>query len=161
MYEPKLISPKVKLEILYRIWGGERITHIAHDCGVSRQVIYIWKKRAEGALLRALKAKRRGPKVQNIAKNQAASYDQGKHETLLGEKVSTKRSNSLPTSKVSQSNNKMKMPERCPICGCEKIYKNGTYARQVSSDGHKRIDKAKKTQIIQRYICVWCKHSVS
>ena len=166
MSEVRYLPTKVKVEVLHRIWAGEKITHVASECGISRQVIYTWKRKAEEVLYQALEEKKRGPKPpRSSEKDQAERTHKKSNDPSLSQKRNHQKSPSRKSSillslsvnhkvnhKVNVGNGRR--PERCPVCGCEKIYKNGTYIRKVHSNGHKGIE------IVQRYICVWCKSSL-
>jgi len=155
----KSVSTQAKLKALYLIWAGEKIAQVARDCGISRQVIYTWKKKAEGALCEALEEKRRGPKVRSSPPKKEVQKDAGnfskpfKRIEQVQQEVKTPRENSNSHDTIQAPANEKK-PERCPICGCEKIYKNGTYIKKIQDNG------LKKRQVVQRYICVWCKSSL-
>ena len=160
--EVKCSPMQAKLDILCRVWAGEKIAEVARGCGISRQVIYVWKRKAESALYRSLKGKKRGPKVCD-APGVYQVQEIGKRTEALSrvfEKAHPKKR--VPQTHFSvfrpvnnhQRNTQEKRPQRCSVCGCEKIYKNGTYARKNQSNG------LKKRQVVQRYICIWCKSSI-
>ncbi|MBE0477661.1 helix-turn-helix domain-containing protein [Candidatus Aerophobetes bacterium] len=165
MGEFKSIPMQAKLEVLYRIWSGERVTRVAHECGVSRQVIYAWKRRAEGALSRALKEKRRGPRTQDSPQNQETEQRQRRTEEFSHslEKTQEGKENSYLSRafNIPQPGDNGKTPERCPACGCEKVYKNGTYIKKNQDNGQGKHNELKRMQVVQRYICAWCKNSLS
>lgn len=159
----KCLPTQVKLRALYRIWAGEKITRVARDCGISRQVIYIWKRKAEKALCRALKEKRRGPKICSLP--QRPEIEEAQNETeepfpeleKIQQEMETFQENSSSlgspdTFQIIRNNGRK--PQRCPVCGCEKVYKNGTYVRKTQNKRHIR------KRVVQRYICAWCKNSV-
>lgn len=163
MGKGKYLPKQEKLEVLYRIWAGEKITQVARDCGISRQVIYIWKRRAEIALYQALEEKRRGPKIQNLSPDHGVEQVQEGVENSSRKLEQTQQQmgtlqesyNSFNTSDTSKLNtDDEKKPQRCPVCGCEKIYKNGTYIRRTKDS------RWKKKRVVQRYICAWCKNSL-
>lgn len=160
----KSVSTQAKLRALYRIWAGEKIARVARDCGISRQVIYTWKKRAEVALLHALEEKRRGPKIHNSppengngeVKSDVENCSDGFAQSPQQNNTFQENlQNSNPHGKPHACSDDYEKPERCPVCGCGKIYKNGTYVKKLQDNG------VKKRHIVQRYICIWCKSSIS
>ncbi len=161
MSEAKRLQLQAKLGVLYRIWGGEKVTQVARDCGVSRQVVYNWKRKAEKVLYAALEKKKSSNILQLLEKNQTREI-QGKTKKSFSKhkitqrKTKTLRDNSIlpPAFSSSQRSNNGKRPKYCPACSCEKVYKNGTYIKKNQND------ELKKKEVVQRYICVWCKNSV-
>lgn len=164
MSEVKCLPPEVKVKALCRVWSGEKISQVANDVGVSRQAIYIWKKRAEEVLCEILKERKRGPrKVKGPPLGEDEKSEGGRRGKRSPHSFSQ---NSIPPASKSQvknsilseesvSRNNEKMPQMCPVCGCRKIYKNGTYIRKINNNG------TRKLQVVQRYICVWCKSSIT
>ena len=162
MSEAKRLRIQVKLRVLYRIWGGEKVTQVARDYGVSRQVVYTWKRKAERALYTALEKGKRSSKIFQLLEEDQIRETQEKTKRpslkhkITQRKTKTLRDNSIfiPTFSSSQHSNNGKRPKCCPECGFEKIYKNGTYIKKNQNDG------SGKKEVVQRYICVWCKSSV-
>ena len=148
MGEVKCLPLKVKVKVLHRIWAGEKVARVAHECGISRQVIYTWKRKAEKAIYGALEEKRRGPKLHSLSGSRKT------HQSQEKKKEPSRSPNSISTHRInsSQKNNGEKRVERCPVCGCEKIYRNGTYIKKNQNNG-------RREEVVQRYICVWCKNS--
>ncbi|MBC7190394.1 helix-turn-helix domain-containing protein [Candidatus Aerophobetes bacterium] len=162
MSEAKCLPPEVKVKVLCRVWSGEKISQVANDVGVSRQAIYTWKKRAEEVLCEILKERKRGPrrvKGPPLRDEKPEGSRKGKKTPHFSSQdsippVSKSWTKNSILSEESVSRNNGEMPQVCPICGCRKIYKNGTYLRKISNNG------TRKMQIVQRYICVWCKSSI-
>ena len=154
MSELKYFPKQVKIEVLYRIWAGERISEVAREQGISRQIIYTWKKKAELAVSQALEEKKKGPRFQKSSQRQESPEIQERKRELSRKagKTQWKVETLEKENTLSQDNNKR--PERCPVCGCQKIYKNGTYLKKNGGSS------SKVEQVIQRYICVWCKSPV-
>jgi len=154
MSELKYFPKQVKMEILHRIWAGERISEVARDWGISRQAIYTWKKRAELAVSQALEKKKRGPRFQKNLQEHESIEMQEKKENFSCELEKTQRKVEILKEENVSFHDDNKRPERCPVCGCQKIYKNGTYLKKNGGSN------SKTEQVIQRYICVWCKSPV-
>ena len=149
----KPISAQMKVEVLHRIWAGEKLARVARECGISRQVIYTWKRKADYAVFQALREKKRGPKVNRryragLDERALENVSPGRHDYQVAE-------SHLDLLKEGGNCQSEQRPERCPVCGCEKIYKNGTYSVKDRSSTRKQ-----QRRKIQRYICVWCKSSI-
>ena len=154
MNELRCFPKRVKIEAVFRVWAGQSVSEIARTYGTSRQIIYMWKKKAELAVSRAMEGKRRGPK----------SRKKKEPETSVKIKVTDRES--LPKTNKNKKRRipftggenfqplDNKRPSHCPVCGCQKIYKNGTYLKKNGTNNHK------KKEVVQRYICVWCKSPV-
>ena len=162
MSEAKRLRIQAKLRALYRIWGGEKVTQVARDYGVSRQVVYTWKRKAERALYTALEKGKRSSKIlQLLEEDQIRETQEKTRKPSLKHKIAQRKMKTLrdssifiPTFSGSQHSNNGKRPKCCPGCGFEKIYKNGTYIKKNQNNG------SRKKEVVQRYICVWCKSSV-
>lgn len=150
MSEVKCFPVQVKLKAVYRIWAGEKITEVARECGISRQVLYCWKRKAEMAVSQALEKRKRGPKFHEMPEDNRVVK---MREKVKVEKAQQKVKFRERMNKLPHSSNNNKRPQQCPVCGCEKIYKNGTYIKKNGNKNH-------LPQVIQRYICVWCKSPV-
>lgn len=149
-YFPK----QLKMEALYRIWAGEKITEVASDYGISRQIVYIWKRKAEIAVSRALEEKKRGPKFRKNSGGRKSTPFRDKKENFSREDEEDQGKIKISSDEKSKiSHQDEKRPTQCPSCGCQKIYKNGTYLK-------KNGNNSKTGEVIQRYICVWCKSPV-
>ena len=159
MGEMKCFSVQVKVRALHRVWSGEKIAEVAREYGVSRQMLYYWKRKAETAIFQALNESKRGPRVRETHQNSKLVRMQEKVKELSQVLQKTQQKVKLLErrgGKLSHTDNNSnnKRPERCPVCGCEKIYKNGTYIRKNKNADHNQ------EQVVQRYICVWCKNSI-
>lgn len=155
----KHLPVNLKVEAVHKIWSGEKITYVASKYGVSRQVVYIWKKKAEEALYQALKEKKKGPRLRSFSEENQKEKFRGKRKFFSLEDKKTHRerkpsANSHSSAHLLSPRTNGKRPEKCPVCGCEKIYKNGTYVKKIQDNGHVRLE------LVQRYICVWCKSSI-
>ena len=160
MGHTKAMSPQMKVKILHRIWAGEKVARVARECRISRQVIYTWKRKADRAISQALQEKKRGPKAQHRGKVEgegspprAFSLEHGSGLPLHGHNTGVDlAAATVPKAETRQDRER---PERCPVCGCEKIYRNGTYTVKNRSTAH-----GQQHRKVQRYICVWCKSSI-
>ncbi len=150
----KHFPKQVKIEALRRIWGGEKVTNVARDYGISRQMIYTWKKKAEVALFQALEEGRKGPKLQRKTQKPLAGkiHQEVRKLSVKVERIYRKIEAFEKENNLSEQNNKK--PQRCPICGCHKVYKNGTYIKKSGNNN------SKKGQVVQRYVCAWCKSTI-
>jgi len=125
----KPIPVERKIEVIYRLVKGEKVQPIAREAEVDRTSIYLWKERALSALREALEPHKRGPKFKKNPKDGEIEKLKGKLskiEGLLKEKEEQVRE---LKEKLNPSGEKIKSV-KCPYCGLEKVYKNGTYKRK-------------------------------
>jgi len=103
------IPVEKKIEAVYRIIKGKNIQPVAREAGVDRSSVYLWRERALASLKEALEPHKRGPKFKKDPKD--------KEIEKLKEKLEPpKKKERLP---------------KCPYCGFEKVYKNGSYKRKL------------------------------
>jgi len=159
----RYISIKEKVLIVCQVIAGEKIKLITNKHKVSRPSIYTWTQRSLGALEEALKLKRRGPKLRR------PKFD-AKDKVIKEQKEEIGKLRNIIEGKEKQIENlkgKMRLqkkgiphPSKCPYCGFEKIYKNGTY--KIKRE--KFLDELKKEEekeiIVQQFICPYCKSTV-
>ena len=138
----KSISVERKIQAVSRVVSGEKVQPVAKDVGVHRTSIYIWKERALSALEEALEPHKRGPKFKHYQKTSEENLREEKERQihLLKQKIEPQKDDSKPV--------------RCPNCGCEKVYRNGTY--KIEPKGFFDNLKTHKEELIQRFICPYC-----
>ncbi|MEA1964156.1 MAG: helix-turn-helix domain-containing protein [Candidatus Aerophobetes bacterium] len=159
----RFISIKEKILIISQVIVGEKIQPIAKKYKVSRPSIYVWRKRALGSLEQALKPDKRGPKFKKgkvNAKDKVIEEQKekiGKLNDIISEKE--KQIKNL-RNKIALQKNSLSRPSKCPHCGFEKIYKNGTYKIKPEKL-FEQLKKGKEIEIItQQFICPYCRSSV-
>jgi len=159
----KFISIKEKVLIVSQVIAGEKIQLVADKHRVSRPSVYTWAQRALGALEEALRLEKRGPK------SKRAKFD-ARDKVIEEQKKEIGRLKDIIEKEEKQIENlrrKMNLhkkdifrPLKCPHCGFEKIYKNGTYKIKAK----RFLDELKKGEekeiIIQQFICPYCKSTV-
>jgi len=163
MRNSTFISIKEKILVVSQVIAGEKIQGVAGKHGVSRPSVYTWTGKALDTLEQALKPAKRGPK-----------YKKGKvdvkDETIEEQKEKIGKLNDIISEKEKQIKNfrgklnlekySLPRPSKCPHCGFEKIYKNGTY--KIKPERFlEQLKKGKEIEIItQQFICPYCKGSV-
>ena len=157
------ISIKEKVLIVCQVIAGEKIHGVARKHGVSRPSVYAWTGKALDTLEQALKPGKRGPKFKKgkvDAKDRTIEEQKekiGKLNDIISEKE--KQIKDLK-GKLNLQKNSLPRPSKCPHCGFEKIYKNGTYKIKAK----RLLDELKKGEekeiIIQQFICPYCKSTV-
>jgi len=157
------ISIKEKILIVCQVIAGEKIQSIARKHRVSRPSVYAWTQKALDTLEQALKPEKRGPKFKKgrvDAKDKVIEEQKMKIEELndiISEKE--KQIKNL-RGKISLQKNSLPRPSKCPHCGFQKIYKNGTY--KIKPDRFlEQLKKDKEIEItVQQFICPYCRSSV-
>jgi len=157
------ISIKEKILIVCQVIAGEKIQSIAKKHGVSRPSIYAWTKKALDTLEQTLKPGKQGPKFKkgkvdvkdNLIEKQKEKI--AELDDIISEKE--KQIKNLK-GKINLQKNSLPHPSRCPHCGFEKIYKNGTYKIRPE----RFLEQLKKDQeieiTVQQFICPYCRSSV-
>jgi len=159
----RFISIKEKILIVCQVIAGEKIQRVARKYKVSRPSVYAWTQKSLDTLEQALKQRKRGPRFKKgkvDAKDKVIEKQKekiGKLNDIISEKE--KQIKNL-RNKIALQKNSLSRPLKCPHCGFEKIYKNGTYKIRRE----KFLEQLKKDKeieiIIQQFICPYCKSSV-
>ncbi len=157
------ISIKEKILIVCQVIAGEKIQTIARRHKVSRPSVYAWTQKASDILEQALKPGKRGPKFKKVkvdTKDKTIEEQKekiGKLEDIVSEKE--KQIENL-RGKINLQKNNLLRPSKCPHCGFEKIYKNGTYKIKPERF-FEQLQKDKEIEItVQQFICPYCRSSV-
>jgi len=157
------ISIKEKILIVCQVIAGEKIQRVARRHKVSRPSVYAWTQKASDILEQALKPGKRGPKFK---KGKVDTKD----ETIEEQKEKIAKLNDIISEKEKQienlrgkinlQKNSLPRPSKCPHCGFEKIYKNGTYKIKPERF-FEQLQKDKEIEItVQQFICPYCRSSV-
>lgn len=157
------ISIKEKILIISQVIAGEKVQPLAKKHRVSRPSIYVWTQRALGSLEQALKPAKRGPKFKKgkVAAKDKVIEEQKERIDKLNDIISEKEKQIKNLrNKIALQKNSLSRPLRCPHCGFEKIYKNGTYKIRTKRL-FEQLKKGKEIEIItQQFICPYCRSSV-
>jgi transposase-like protein len=159
----KSVSVKEKVLIVSQVIAGEKIQSIARKHGVSRPSIYTWTQKALDILEQALKLEKRGPKFKKAKVDAKDKLIEEKKEKIaeLNDIISEKEKQIKNLrNKIALQKNSLPRPSKCPHCGFEKIYKNGTY--KIKSDRFfEQLKKDQEIEItVQQFICPYCRSSV-
>jgi len=157
------ISIKEKIFIICQVIAGEKIQSIAKKHGISRPSIYAWTKKTLDTLEQALKPAKRGPKCKKgrvDVKDKAIEKQKEKIEKLVNIISEKEKQIKSLRGKINLQKNSLPRPSKCPHCGFEKIYKNGTY-KITQEKLFEQLKKDKEMEIaIQQFICPYCRSSV-
>ena len=157
------VSIKEKILIVCQVIAGEKIQRVARRHRVSRPSIYIWTQKALDTLEEALKPEKRGPKFKKgkVDAKDKLIEEQKEKMAESGDIISEKEKQiENLRGKINLQKNSLPRPSKCPHCGFEKIYKNGTY--KIRKERFlEQLKKDKEIEIIiQQFICPYCKSSV-
>jgi len=157
------ISVKEKILIVSQVIAGEKIQRVARKHGVSRSYVYAWTRKALDTVEQALKPAKRGPKFKKgkVDAKDKAIEEQKQKIAELNDIISEKEKQIKNLKgKINLQKNSLPHPSRCPHCGFEKIYKNGTYKIRLE----RFLEQLKKDQeieiTVQQFICPYCRSSV-
>jgi len=163
MRNSTFISIKEKILVVSQVIAGEKIQGVAGKHKVSRPSIYAWAQKSLDTLEQALKPAKRGPKCKKgkvRAKDMVIEEQKekiGKLNDIISEKEKQIKNF---RGKLNLEKYSLPRPSKCPHCGFEKIYKNGTY--KIKPERFlEQLKKGKEIEIItQQFICPYCKGSV-
>lgn len=149
-YRP--IDTETRLGIVRQYWAGQKIAELERQFQVDRDSIHIWIKKAEAALREALSPKKPGPKKDPIARLTKRNAELEKINEQLRIQLQQLSQNSQVIVGVNRRQ-LVQRPSTCPSCGCDVIWRNGTYDRKdnkvqrfrCSTCGTKIIMEVKKT----------------
>lgn len=157
------ISIKEKTLIVSQVIAGEKIQRVARKHGVSRPSVYAWTQKALDILEQALKPGKRGPKCKKgkVDAKDKLIEEQKEKIAKLNDIISEKEKKIKNLrGKISLQKNSLPRPSKCPHCGFEKIYKNGTYKIKPERF-FEGLKKDKEIEItVQQFICPYCRSSV-
>jgi len=163
MRDLRSISIKERVLIVCQVVAGQKIQRVARKYGVSKPSVYAWTQKALDTLEQTLKPGRRGPKFKKgkvDAKDKVVEEQKekiAKLEDIISEKE--KQIKNLK-GKMNLQKNSLPRPSKCPHCGFEKIYKNGTYKIKPERF-FEQLKKDKEIEItVQQFICPYCRSSV-
>ena len=163
MRNSRFISVKEKILIVSQVIAGQKIQPLARKHKVSRPSIYAWAQKSLDTLEQVLKQRKRGPKFKKgkVDAKDKTIEEQKEEIGKLNDTISEKEKQIKNLrNKIALQKNSLSRPLKCPYCGFEKIYKNGTYKIR----GERFLEQLKKGKeieiIIQQFICPYCKSSV-
>ncbi|MDA8334013.1 MAG: transposase [Peptococcaceae bacterium] len=121
------LAPEDKFQALKEVWASPRsISKVAKKYGVSRPALYHWSDLAKQSVLDAL-AEKPGPKkkspFQELAQESISLHKRVEELSIIIERLSQQPQMGVSTSPNEQS----PRPGKCPACGCERVWKNGSW----------------------------------
>ena len=164
MKESGSVSIKEKVFVVCQVIAGGKIQAVARKHDVSRPSVYAWTQKALRTLERALAPGKRGPKLRKGkvgVKDKVIEEQEEKIARLEGVIERKEKQIRNLRGKINLQKNTLPRPSRCPHCGFEKIYKNGTYKIRPERLFEQLLKKDKEIDItIQQFICPYCKSTV-
>ena len=142
-YRP--IDAETRIEIVKQYWAGHKISELENEFRVNRDSIHIWINKAEDAIQEALSSKKPGPKKDQVMELIHRNNELEKINEQIQKEINRLSQNSQVVASVSRGQFDLR-PSVCPSCGCNVIWKNGTY-------------KCKDGQV-QRFRCSACKTKI-
>jgi hypothetical protein len=153
------VSRDDKVVAVLAVMRGAAPSSVARKCGVSRGTLYKLMARARVLIQRSLAHPNDGGSREN-----ARLGDRLRAVTKEADAVQRKLR--LCEARLREANKAVKIlqnlgrPIRCRACGCEKIYRNGSY-RISHSHFCKRFEKQKGKRIeVRHYICAACSENM-
>jgi len=142
------IDTERKVELILEHLKGARICSLAREYGVNEDSIHLWKNKVLKALSQILSSKTPGPRPRSRVEILEGELEElrkkyGALSQLSQIAVSTKAPSLLE-----------ERPSKCPECGSNRIWKNGTY--RVSGERTSRSLKVSEKGTVQRFRCSDC-----
>lgn len=138
-YRP--IDAQTRLTIVKQFWAGHKISELERQFNVDRDSIHIWINKAEAAVQEALASKKPGPKKDEL--NQLVKRNTELESLNKQLQIQLKELSRNSQFDVGVTRSKLELrPSACPSCGCDVIWKNGSYP---TKEGH-----------VQRFRCSSC-----
>ena len=149
------VEAKVKA-VCTIIGGGEKIQPTAKRYGITRPSLYAWVERAQQAIEEALKPYKRGPKFTKPKVDPNVKKIEKLNELLQRHQAQIRELEEIVASREKEE----PKPEKCDRCGCQKIYKNGTFKiRPKRFFDLLKLNKEKEVSV-QKFICACCGQSL-
>ena len=142
------INTERKVELILEHLKGARICSLARTYSVNEDSIHLWKNKVLQALSGILSPGTPGPRprsrVETLEKELAELRNKYERLSQLSQiTVSTKAPSLLE-----------ERPSRCPGCGSDRIWKNGTY--RVTGERTSRSLRLGEKGTVQRFRCSEC-----
>lgn len=144
-----------KVRAVLAVMRGVMPSAAARECGISRGTVYKTIARARTLIRGSLERPR------HTAGRESARLG-NRIRMRIGEANAVKRKLRLCEANLREANKAVRLlhdlgrPARCRACGCEKIYRNGSY-RITHSHFCNRFAKQKGKRIdVRHYICAAC-----
>lgn len=149
-YRP--IDAQTRLTIIKQYWAGHKISELERRFDVDRDSIHIWINKAEAVLQEVLTPKKPGPKKDELNQLITRNAELESLNQQLQIQLGQLSQNSQFALGITRSKAELR-PSACPSCGCDVIWKNGSYITvqgstqrfRCSSCGTKIFMEVKKT----------------
>jgi len=150
----KKITAETRIAAVREVLAGRKISEVAESYSVNRTSIYRWLNKSQEAIRESLQPPGHRPKKNGhrIAGLKERVTDLKKLLRARDKRIS------LLEKKLDEIEIYDPRPARCPKCGCEKLYKNGTYRMSVSKIIPPEEYFNKKISV-KRFICPACNNS--
>lgn len=123
-YRP--IDAQTRLTIIKQYWAGHKISELERRFNVDRDSIHIWINKAETALQEVLTPKKPGPKKDELNKLITRNAELESLNQQLQIQLGQLSQESQFTLGITRNKAELR-PSACPSCGCDVIWKNGSY----------------------------------
>lgn len=149
------VSPSTKTRAVNEVLHGQPISNVARKYGVNRTSLYRWLEISRGAIRLRLGTTAPAPSGQTEVRHLE------KKIVALELKLERKNEQIKTLRKSARKKNEPdSRPQKCPECGCEKIYKSGTYHHPLSKIIPPEVYFEKKIPV-KRFVCPSCRNSIS
>ncbi len=146
----------IKYPAVREVLQGKKIAPTARKYGVHRDSLREWTKRAKKVIKEVLEPDKRGPKFKEPRVDPNLKKIEKLNELLERREVQIKELEGLLERYQERGKEKEPRPKECKRCGCQKIYKNGTYPVKQKRFFDILRAREEKEIIIQQFICACC-----
>ena len=150
----------IKYPAVHEVLGGKKIAPTARKYGVHRDSLREWTKRAKKAIKEVLEPEKRGPKFKKPRVDPNLKRIEKLNEILERREVRIRELEGLLGQCEEREKKKEPRPKQCKKCGCQKIYKNGTYLAKPKRFFDILRSREQKEIIVQQFICAHCEEPV-
>ena len=147
----KKITAATRVKAVREVLAGRKISEVAESYSVNRSSVCRWLKKSQEAIVKSLQPHSRGPKknAHQVVRLKEKVTDLKKLLRARNKRIS------LLEKKLDEVETYDPRPAFCPECGCEKLYKNGTYRIPLSKIIPPEEYFNKKIPV-KRFICPAC-----
>jgi transposase-like protein len=150
------ISQATRYQAVCEVLAGGKISDVARRHGVNRATVYRWVKLGRAAIHDGL-----GSSCRQMPREKRLRRDLERKTALLQRRLEKKSALIKDLRKeVRKKSGPDPRPERCPKCGCEKIYKNGLYLQPLSKVIPPEVYFSRKIPV-KRFVCASCHNSIN
>ncbi len=147
----RAIDSEIKLRAVLKVLKGERISRVAGEIGADRDSLTQWLRRSLRSMQSGFERPKRIRRVRHGER--AATFRALRERSLRQRKICAQLKDAIK--RISEG----PIPEKCPRCGCRKLYRNGFIQLDLWHALGERRNGAGRRIPVQKFCCANCRHS--